>query len=64
MKTNPMKYGRLGIAICLSLFLQLAMAGAAEPLNITAFGPNRTAATPLQVSGRPWSKYVKARRTS
>ena len=43
-----MRYGRLGIAICLSLFLQLGMAGAAEALNITAFGakPDGSDTTP------------------
>jgi hypothetical protein len=48
MKTNSMRYSRLGIAICLSLLVQLGAAAAAEVLNIAAFGakPDGSDATP------------------
>ena len=48
MKTNPMRCGRLWVAVCLSLLLQLGMAGAAEVLNIAAFGakPDGSDTTP------------------
>jgi hypothetical protein len=48
MKTNSMRYSRLGIAICFSLLVQLGAAAVAEVLNITAFGakPDGSDTTP------------------
>jgi len=48
MKTNAMRRGRLWVAICLTLFLHLGVASAAEALNIAAFGakPDGSDTTP------------------
>jgi hypothetical protein len=48
MKTNAMRRGRLLGAVCLWLFIQIVVAGAAEGLNITAFGarPDGSDTTP------------------